>query len=809
MGDREGPVLAVDILHRVTVGGVHDDVLDVLVEGREGQRSARREIPFGGQVDVGRGCRPQERVAVAVAGQVVAAEDDALVRKRDRILDRQLVRGRGQGGQGLQLVEVRTRHRLGPGEAELQLVADLHAQVEARQPVVVAGIGAARGLELGDVDQRVHAFHRHVARNADVGRVVRDVAVRGVRRLHVADADVAVDRVLEVVEAEAQLRVGGAGLLGLQVACRRRVEGGRFPGVAGAPALGSRLLLAQDGVVAVQLGPAVREVTCQRIGRIQHRRNRYLAAEEIVDLRQLGAAREARVAQARHAGNLPAFHPREGNRGPVVELLRLVVLAIAVRHAHAEADVAQHRIVEGELDVAAPGLLLGLGAVERFLGIGPVVVLRVGHELRRAEADLRDAAGEVHRLVRQDEAGRDVGVEALGSGTDVLDVIGPGQVRRHAPLHVQREVARAGGALVDAARAVERRAAVARVRDRAALESALVVIDGVGAGDLLVPLVFGRGDHALAQVFLVIGLEIGQASRHVAVRPPLERGIVAAAHALEVLRTQAAAERQPFGRVAVVLGRVAGIHVREVRIDADGVGTGRVLRVGEIDQGAEFAERGVPAVRQQHGAGRTFGLVQLGISLRRAQRAFQALEVKRHGGAQVDQAGEGAFDLFRGRVLVDVDAGHQLRRHVGEAERAAAAGRECIAAVDFRAYVGQAAHRDAGTFDGLAIRVARHVAVHGDARDTLQHLGDRTVRKLADVFGDDRVDHLVGILLEFLGRLQRCALAGHLDHRRRRDDRLLRAGIGGLGPCCAAIDDGDLRDRCSDRCFLELPHVVS
>jgi hypothetical protein len=179
-----------------------------------------------------------------------------------------------------------------------------------------------------------------------------------------------------------------------------------------------------------------------------------------------------------------------------------------------------------------------------------------------------------------------------------------------------------------------------------------------------------------------------------------------------------------------------------------------------IDQGAEFAEVRAPAVRQQHIAGRgRFALAQRGIGFRHAHHALEALVVKRHGGAQIDQAGDGAFDLLRGRILVDIDAGHQFRRHVGEAKRAAATGGERVAAVDFRTHVSQAAHRHAGALDRLAVRVARHVAVDGDAGDTLQHLGDRTVRQLADVFGDDRIDDLVGILLEFLGRLQCGALA--------------------------------------------------
>jgi hypothetical protein len=224
--------------------------------------------------------------------------------------------------------------------------------------------------------------------------------------------------------------------------------------------------------------------------------------------------------------------------------------------------------------------------------------------------------------------------------------------------------------------------------------------------------------------------------------------------------------------------------------------------MSEIDQGAKFAKLRGPAIRQQDGAGRRrFPLTQCGIGLRHAHRTFETLVVERHGGAQIDQAGDSAFDLFRRRIFVDVDAGHQLRRHVGETKRTTAAGRKRIAAVDLRANVSQAAHRHAGALDRLAVRVARHVAVDGDAGDPLQHLGDRTVRQFADVFGNDRIDDFVGILLEFLCRLQGGALAAH-----HNDDRILyrlgAGGIRGLGPCHTGVQHDQLCDRSGDRGFL-------
>jgi hypothetical protein len=202
----------------------------------------------------------------------------------------------------------------------------------------------------------------------------------------------------------------------------------------------------------------------------------------------------------------------------------------------------------------------------------------------------------------------------------MLEVVGPGQVGHDAPLHVQCDVARAGLTRVDTLRAVERRTAIGRVRDRAALERAVAVEDRVGAGNLLVPLVLGRGHDVLVQVFLVAGLEVGQPGRQVLVRTPLEGGIVAAAGAVEVLRAVADAKRDPLRLGAIVQGRIRGVHVREVRVDAHAVRAGGALRMGDVDQGAEFAERRVPAVRQQQRAGRgRCALAQCGIGFRHAQ----------------------------------------------------------------------------------------------------------------------------------------------------------------------------------------------
>ena len=96
------------------------------------------------------------------------------------------------------------------------------------------------------------------------------------------------------------------------------------------------------------------------------------------------------------------------------------------------------------------------------------------------------------------------------------------------------------------------------------------------------------------------------------------------------------------------------------------------------------------------------------------------------------------------------------------------------------------------------LRVAlAHGTVNGHANDALQYFGDGTVGQLADVVSDDGVDDFVGVLFDFLGRLQRGALTGHDDD----------GWTGVLGHDGAASHHGDLGDAHGYRGFLKLVQV--
>lgn len=94
-------------------------------------------------------------------------------------------------------------------------------------------------------------------------------------------------------------------------------------------------------------------------------------------------------------------------------------------------------------------------------------------------------------------------------------------------------------------------------------------------------------------------------------------------------------------------------------------------------------------------------------------------------------------------------------------------------------HLGQAADGDGAAF---AV-VARNL----DAGDALQRFGDVVVGQLADVFGDDGIDDLLGVLLDQLrlgdaaagsGDLHRVQLLGGRFRRRGgRGGRILRIGL--------------------------------
>ena len=130
-------------------------------------------------------------------------------------------------------------------------------------------------------------------------------------------------------------------------------------------------------------------------------------------------------------------------------------------------------------------------------------------------------------------------------------------------------------------------------------------------------------------------------------------------------------------------------------------------------------------------------------------------EVEWPARTHVDLASEAGLDLVRRTCLVHVDAADEVGRHVLQRETAADAG-EYVAAVPGRGAVGQSA-------DGDAVRFA--AAAVGDlyAGDALQGFNDVVVGQLADVFSDDRLEHLSGFFLVLEAFRQCFANAGD-DH---------------------------------------------
>src|SRR6185295_9128256 len=120
--------------------------------------------------------------------------------------------------------------------------------------------------------------------------------------------------------------------------------------------------------------------------------------------------------------------------------------------------------------------------------------------------------------------------------------------------------------------------------------------------------------------------------------------------------------------------------------------------------------------------------------------------------------------------LVDLEAAHAFRGEIGEVEGArdalrASGGRVARDGADVRRRKLAAIQRheieagaEAAHRDGAAFAVD---TVDGHAGDALQRLREIGVRKLADVFGGNRVDHAGGVALGFHRRLQAAADTGN------------------------------------------------
>ncbi len=543
----------------------------------------------------------------------------------------------------------------------------------------------------------------------------------------------------------------------------------------------------------MQRGIAAWVALRQRGVREHHRGYGDAAVEEVIEAMQIGVAGEARIAQVGQVRNLAL--PWLGDRRPVIVGIGFHRGRRAIRQAHAEAHVAQHRMIEVVLDVGLPRGFISLALIQVFHGERPVVVVRIGQvsAVRVAENQLGHAAGQVQLLLRHLHAGRHGGVEAVGLGLDVLHIGGDGPAVM-TPAQVPRQVGGVRLAVGATGIVAEIDAGAGGIGQRSGQQRAFRIKGRIRREADIVRARL-REDRLFVPCHLILRFEVGQGTGPV-ILLPLQRTVGAFALAVEFQCAPLSALRC-VDRIAVC------VFHRVVRLDLEGVGAGGAFRVGQIQQRADFTDRSFPAVGHQAGIRwRGLALLQFRPGAVSRDSGLEALVIERHRGTQVDQAADRALDLLGRRVLVDVDASNQLRRHVFEVQRTAAVGGERIAAIEFGAHVAQAADRYARALDREVLRVALgHGAVDGHAHDALQHFRHRAVRQLADIVGDDGINDFIGILFDLLRRLQRCALAGH-HHR--------CTGIGRGGLCERYARHGcHLGEAQCDRCFLKLFHLSS
>src|SRR6185312_15831350 len=187
--------------------------------------------------------------------------------------------------------------------------------------------------------------------------------------------------------------------------------------------------------------------------------------------------------------------------------------------------------------------------------------------------------------------------------------------------------------------------------------------------------------------------------------------------------------------------------------------------VGYVHQQADLADVGIPAIGDQETHLRINMVGQRFIHGLAAEGEFVAVKVERPMQANIDQARNTALYIGGGRGLVHIDTGQQFGWKVSQGDGAprrspGRSRREDRPAIQQRLDVRQAANKDDGRLD--------IVANNRDAGDMLQRFHKGVVRQLADVFGDDRVDDLAGILLDFERVVHGRSHAGDRDCFRRR-----------------------------------------
>ena len=273
----------------------------------------------------------------------------------------------------------------------------------------------------------------------------------------------------------------------------------------------------------------------------------------------------------------------------------------------------------------------------------------------------------------------------------------------------------------------------------------------------------GKADEEVdVEILAIAGEEAVDIEFEIGRRTPLQRGVERRPGAIAV-------GDEGADRIRDQDGLAAGRRVAEL-IESE-VERGLVTIAPIVDRGREhdspfLAARRLPAAGDHRTSDPAPFFALVAVQRPRAAGDGPArIEVERPAQPYVDAAADAAFDQVRRARLVDVDSGDELGRNILQRDAAAGSG-EGLAAVEVGGHVGQAADQD-----GVRLAVgARDL----DAGDALQRIGDRIVRKLADILRHDRIGDGDRILLERLRRSQAAPDAGH-------DDRVVQLVVGGRG----------------------------
>ena len=198
-------------------------------------------------------------------------------------------------------------------------------------------------------------------------------------------------------------------------------------------------------------------------------------------------------------------------------------------------------------------------------------------------------------------------------------------------------------------------------------------------------------------------------------------------------------------------GREAFLDDRAIGVGHGEIGTEGLVVIGPGDQAgdprARFLGQAVIAQLRGDGGGQT------------------RIIVESAGREQVHRGPQRAFIHGSGGRLGDADLVEEIGRESVEVETPAAVGtagriRTTRGGEGFHAVDADPGEVGAQTTDRDLAAFTGH-AIDRDARNALDRFRQVQVRECGDVFGDNRVNHTIGIALHVQGCSQRLAVAGH------------------------------------------------